>query len=300
MAGIPARTRLAVKARFQILLSRIQPGSREQQLFDQHQGTVKRRLSTVLAAHSVFPIGSYTRGSAIASYSDLDLLLVLKAQEVRWGQSWKSSTTVLNEVRDQLQARYQHTEVGRDGQAIVVQFADGKHPVDVVPGIFAEIVDKRPTYWIPDGVGGWLRTSPSAHNAFITSRDSLSAGKLKNVAKLVKYWRLCRSPELPLNSFHVELLLAQEEICIGVKTYGQCLYGLFQTLAQRKCAALQDPIGISGWIAAANTPAKREMVQSGVDFAADHARRALIGEQVGDTQEAVRQWDLVFNGHFPR
>jgi hypothetical protein len=48
IAEIPVRTRLAVKSRFQTLLSRIEPGTQEQQIFEQHYLTVKKRLSAVL------------------------------------------------------------------------------------------------------------------------------------------------------------------------------------------------------------------------------------------------------------
>lgn len=103
-----------------------------------------------------------------------------------------------------------------------------------------------------------------------------------------------------MNSFHVELLLAQANVCSGIKTYGQCLFDAFQLLADRECRALQDPIGISGLVRAANTEAKREKVQAAVADSAFHAVKALLAEAQGDTREAVDQWDLVFDGNFPR
>ncbi len=227
-------------------------------------------------------------------------MLVLKVSEIRWGGSLKSSSTVLSEVRNQLRGRFYRTEVGRDGQAVVVDFADGggEHPVDVVPAFFVK-VEKFPVFCIPDGEGRWIETSPQAHGKYIAQGDASCAGKLKRVAKLIKYWRVCRLAQIPLNSFHLELLLAQEGTCIGVKTYGQCLAQAFQLLASRNCRALQDPIGISGWIKAANTEAKQGQVQAAVQDSAIHALRALVAEQAGQTEEAIHQWDMVFNGKFP-
>lgn len=299
LADIPARTRAAIKHRFDTLLSRIEPGPREREIYAQHRATVTSRLNNAFNAHQVLPIGSAVRGSAIARYSDLDLLLVLRTDEVKWGSGWKMSSTVLNDARLQLQTRYQNTEVGRDGQAVVVHFADGEHPVDVVPGVFGGFEGKYPAYWIPNGAGDWMKTAPTAHAAYITVADTRSAGKLKNVAKLIKFWRVCRTPEVPLNSFHLELLLAECGICTGVKTYGHCLYAAFQLLADRKCAALQDPVRISGLVRAANTEAKRASVLSAVESARNHAASALIAEEKGQTAEAIRQWNLVFNGYFP-
>ena len=244
-------------------------------------------------------IGSFVRGSAIRHYSDLDLLLVLTIREVRWGNSYKSSYTVLNEVRAQLQSRYQRTEVGRDGQAVVIEFADGAHPVDVVPGFFSRVTNKIPVYWIPDGGGEWIETSPMTHNRYIRIEDTRSAGKLKNVAKVIKLWRVCRSPEIPLNSFHLELLLAAVGTCLGVKSYSQCLFDTLRLIDARDCRALQDPLGISGLVKAANTESKLERLRTSVANSYAHGVRAIVAEEEGDTQEAVRQWDIVFNGNFP-
>jgi hypothetical protein len=252
------------------------------------------------ATSKIFPIGSAVRGSAIPQTSDLDLMLVLRVHEARWGGQLTSSFTVLNNVRAQLRARYRNTEIGRDGQAVVVDFEDGERPVEVVPAVFARFQEGVPLYAIPDGQGGWITTSPALHRRYISQADARSGGKLKNVARMIKYWRWCRTPDIPLSSFHIELLMAHEGICAGVKMYGQCLYDLFQLLSKRECRALQDPLGISGLVQAANTEAKRERAVAAVSDSAFHSARALLAELQGDTEEAIRQWDIVFNRFFPK
>lgn len=297
---IPVRTRAAVQRRFQTLIDWITPGVNEQSIFAKHRATVTARLNRVFVAHQVRPIGSYTRKTAIARDSDLDLMLVLKTAEVKWGDGWKSSTTVLNEVRERLQQRYQTTGIVRDEQAIVIDFADGQNPVEVVPALFTGIENGAPVYSIPNGGGGWMETSPDAHNKLITQADVHGGGKLKNVVKILKYWRVCRTPALPLNSFHLELRLAEEDVCVGVKTYGRCLYDAFRSLDAHHCSAIRDPRGISGLIAAASSDAKRERVRAAVADSLSHARTALLAEQNGDGQTAIYQWTLVFNGGFPQ
>ena len=297
---VPGRTRVAMQHRFQTLLDRITPGLVEQSIFAKHRHTVAARLNWAFTAHQVFPFGSHIRRTAIAKYSDLDLMLVLRVAEVKWGSGWNLSTTVLNQVREQLQDRYQRTVVVRDELAIVIDFADGQHPVEVVPAVFTGLKNGGPTYCIPDGAGGWMETSPHAHNKFIVEADARSVGKLKNVAKLIKYWRVCRTSAIPLNAFHLELRLASEGLCAGVKTYGHCLHDAFRSLYAHDCGALRDPIGISGLIPAADTDAKRERLQSAVAASLGHARAALLAEQDGNGATAIQQWNLVFNGHFPQ
>lgn len=292
------RTRAAVARRFQTLILRLQPSPAERVRFNRHHATIIQRLNSVLRTIPPVRMGSYTRDTAISGYSDLDLLLPLRAAEVKWGNGLKSSDTVLGTIRAELNSRFLQTDIGRDGQAIVVSFSDGTN-IDVVPGYFTGF-DRVPVYRIPDGSGGWMNTSPMRHNAYLTKADENSGGKLKRVAQLVKFWRFTRAPAIPLSSFHVELLLACEGTCVGVKGYSAVLDDAFDVLARRQGRGLQDPVGISGLISAANTQAKRDALAASLKDAAFHARSAYVAEINGDTDEAVRQWNLVFNGYFPR
>ena len=138
------------------------------------------------------------------------------------------------------------------------------------------------------------------HNRFIRDADEASGGKLKNVAKLMKFWRLCRSPNVALSSFHIEMLLAETGICKGAKSYGQCFYELLAELARRECRGFMDPCEVSGMLSACDTEAKRDHALRAVANSRDHAKAALQTDWWGTYQEAYRQWDLVFNGHFPK
>jgi hypothetical protein len=293
------RTSAAVRERFQRLLSRLEYTGPDLAKFELHRISVTRRLHTAFSANRILPIGSAQRQTAIPQSSDLDLMLVLQTKEVYWGRDIMRSSTVLDNVRTELRYRYKNTEIGRDGQAVVVDFEDGERPIDVVPGVFVGLKNGVATYLIPDGSGDWIQTSPDAHNKLISIADARSGGKLKYIAKLLKYWRGCRIPEIPLRSFHIELLLAYSGTCLGAKTHGQCLFELLKLLSERQCRALQDPCGISGLIPAATTEAKRQRAAATVADSLGHAARALTAEATGRTPDALSQWDLVFNGLFP-
>lgn len=292
---------------FGLILKRIEPRAHEQEIYLSHEKTVKRRLETVFQSNKVIRIGSYSRGSAIRYTSDVDLMLILKRDEARWGGRMMSSTTVLNHVREQLSERYWQTDVGRDGQAVVVRFSGNQHPVDVVPAIYSRhgnitefdgSVKNYPIFQIPNGSGGWIETSPLAHNKYIKDADAASRGKLKRTAKLIKYWRRCRQPHIPLNSFHIELLLAKEGICIGAKSYAVCFNNTLVTLAKRACRQLQDPLDLAGLIKASYTEAMREQATDAVLSSAQRSYKAIMAEREGDLKEAVRLWEIVFNHKF--
>lgn len=287
---------------FRTLLARIEPSDRDSAVYDSHRQSVTRRLETVFSATNVELIGSYSRGSGIRSTSDIDLLLKLKREEVRRGDRYKSSSTILDHVRTELLNRYPNTSVMRDVHAVVVKFADNQYPVDVVPGFYYQHggAMNYPVFAIPNGVGGWMPASPQAHNKFISDADVQSGGKLKRTAKLIKFWRHCRTPSIPLNSFHVELFLAQEKVCVGAISYAVCFNNALAKLANRQSQPLTDPVGISGQIPAAYTEDKRRKVQEALIASANRAYKAIQAEKSGNMNEALRLWDLVFNGYFPK
>jgi hypothetical protein len=105
---------------------------------------------------------------------------------------------------------------------------------------------------------------------------------------------------VPLTTFHIEMILASEDICIGVKSYAACVTETLQLLAQRECRALQDPVGVAGYIPAVKTEAQRGSALTSVRYSRDHAKDACWHDYSGNTNEAWRQWDIVFNYTFPK
>jgi len=73
----------------------------------------------------------------------------------------------------------------------------------------------------------------------------------------------------------------------------------FQVLARRNGAAIRDPV-LGGLIKAADSDAKRVRLAAALEYASLHAGHAFSAELIGDTQEAIRQWRIVFNDRFPK
>jgi hypothetical protein len=285
---------------FQSLIVRITPLQSELDNANGHADSIRARLQSSFKLKKFVIVGSHSRETAIRRYSDVDHFAVFSRDEFRWGNEYKSSNTVLNSIRDDLAQRFKQTPVHRDGPAVVASFGQGNYSVDVVPAMFWEMnKDNWPIYYIPDGNGGWIPTSPELHNKYIRDADQRSRGKLKWTSQLVKFWRECRFPRIPIASFHLDLLLASQKVCEGVKSYAQCLTDAFRLLSTRDCRALQDPLGVSNLVNAVKTDSQLEAAKQAVVHAYDHAARALEAERHGKTQEARRQWNIVFNDKFP-
>lgn len=285
---------------FAKLIHRIQPTPVEVNKAKLHAITIRSRLSKSFHLKKFQYIGSHSRGTAIRAQSDLDLLALFSRAEAKRGDGYKSSTTFISAIRDDLSERYQQTAVRRDQQAVVVHFDGGSQPVDVVPAIFEGVTSKNwPLYRIPDGSGDWIATSPESHSKFLRDADEASGGKLKRVVQLLKFWRDCRAPTVPILSFHLELLLASHRVCVGVKSYAVCFFDALNLLAQRECCGIRDPLGISGLVSATKTEAQRQQALVPLLYSRDHALSARAAESAGDHREACRQWNIVFNGYFP-
>lgn len=292
---------MTVSDRFSILSRALQPTTSGVERTDLHRMTIKSRLESSFSLSKLLTIGSASRQSAIRSASDVDLLAVFSRVEVRRGNGYVTSDTLVNRVRQDLGARYTSTAVRRDGQAIVLGFAQGERSFDVVPGYFHEFRGgaKAPVYMIPNGSGGWLETAPEAHGRYLAAANVMTAGKLRKTVQFIKHWKSCRSTPIALASIYLELFLASQRICVGAKGYSQCLYEGFRALHQHGCRPMVDPVGVAGTLYSVQTQAQGNALLSSVAYAYEHSEIAMRAEARGDVREAVRQWAIVFNNQFP-
>jgi hypothetical protein len=282
------------------LANRIQPIETELLAAKLHRSSVKSRMEKAFSLHSVRAIGSHSRSTAIRQFSDLDLMVVLRKDEVTHGSNVVSSDTIIRRVLGELRGRFVTSDIRRDGLAATIAFGSTKQSLDVVPAVFSRF-DKtgmRPVFHIPNGQGGWIETCPQVHDSYFGKAQEASGNKLRRVSQLIKWWKNSRASPIPIGSFYTDMVLSASGICTGVKTHGQCLFEFFGTLSKGKCGALPDPCGISGNIAATDTEAKRQLLLASVQHALTHSRSALLAQQRRDLREANRQWDIVFNGNF--
>ena len=293
-------TAARVATRFSTLLTRLEPLESEVARARTRIALIRARLTAQFHTSKVAPIGSHSKGTAIRGVSDVDVLAVLRREQLRRGDGYVSSDTLLNWIRDDLDQRFASTVVGRNGLAVTLRFGGGEHGVDVVPAVYDRpLANGHPLYLIPDGNGGWLNTAPSAHERYLRDANLRSGGKLIRLVRLLKHWRATRTPSIPLSSFHLELVLASEGVAEQVAGYSTLVTSALATLADREGAALRDPLHISGLVSAAATAAQRERLVTALDGAVANAVAAYEAEQAGQLSEALYRWELVFNRTFP-
>lgn len=282
------------------LVRRIQPLESELSAAKLHRISVRIRLAKAFSVVRVQNIGSHCRGTAIKRFSDLDLMVAMRKEEVMWGGKIISSDTVIQKLLTELRERFPASSIRKDGLAATVTFGGTRQSLDVVPAIFTRFHPRslRPVYLIPDGEGGWFETSPQVHDRYFSAAQEASGNKLNRVSQLVKAWKHARADALPIRSFYTDMVLASRGICTPAKTYGQCLQDFFQELALRSCSALEDPCGVAGEIAATDTEVQRQTLLASVQYSSIHAEAAMNAQARSDSHEANRHWNLVFNGCF--
>lgn len=151
-----------------------------------HRAAIEVRLDTYLGVREMFEIGSLRHGTGVWLYSDADYLVSLKG--IRPDSPW----TMLNKVKEQLQARFPSTTVVTRRPAVVCKFSDGD--VEIVPGY----PGSSDGYWIANPADGWMLTHPKDHNRYVTDVNTKHGGAVKKLARQVKVWKYKRN--VPVSS----------------------------------------------------------------------------------------------------
>lgn len=289
----------SVARRFQRLLAEIVPEPRELERAERNIAGIRSRLNTTFGVARATLVGSHKKGTAIRVHSDVDLFVVMRREEIRRGGSEVSSSTVLERVRDDLQARYPTTTVRRDEVAVVVGFGNGAFAVDVVPAFF-EAFRGQPIFRIPDGRGGWVPTAPDVQRAWLNAANATSGRRLIPVVRMLKWWSSARGSTGSLRSLYLETLLGRQNVVGGPWSHSEALGRAFMFMIRSGCPPLVDPVGVSPTrLAATATSNQHATLLNAARAAHERSTAALRAEQAGNWREAVRQWSIVFNHDFP-
>ena len=251
-------------------------------------------LATAFPRLRFVPIGSHSRGTAIAVHSHVDFLALLSPDWARWSAHRVSPLTIIHRMIESVTQLRLALEVRHDGRGVALYFKRGTFMVDVVPGFLLRVSDSYPVYLVPGGDNRWIEAAPEGHNAFFSRSNAECGAKLQSISRLVKAWRFAGRPPFEISSLYVDMLLATSDIASGVKSYGQSLNDFFKALVERELRGLSDPAGVSGVIAASSSTAAHECLYDAAKAAAAHAQAALDAQLRGDNAEANHQWETIF------
>jgi hypothetical protein len=285
----------SVNQGFETFLSRLKPTQAQREAGASHRASVKGALTAKLQVSRFRETGSFSHGTGIRGYSDIDLLVSLGTD--RPNSSW----TALTWVKDALLARFPRTPVKIRRPSVVVEFGSGYETWEVIPGfITGRGGENQFVYDVPSPVtsGGWIDSAPGEHLDYVNGANKKPhPGDAKDLARLLKAWKYYRN--VPISSFYLEMRCAQHVKGISTYIHVWDLCEVLEDLETNELAAMNDPSGATGRIKACSSDARREEALTKLSRAATRARLALKAHKDDKIDDAFYYLDKLFNGHFP-
>jgi hypothetical protein len=282
-----------VAAGFREFHSKLTPLAGESEAAKKHRASIEACLKDNFEITRFFRTGSFGNGTSIRHYSDVDYFASIPTENLK-----QDSKTTLREVRNVLDARFPDTGVAVSSPAVLVPFGkDASESTEVVPADFVDLSDGNLIYEIPDGSGGWKRSSPDAHNSYVADVNSNLKNKVKPLIRFLKAWKYFKN--VPISSFYLEMRVAKYASGESSIIHSWDVRAIFKRLWDNQLAAIQDPAGVSGHIYPCSSDAKKTVAVSKILTAYVRAEKAREAELEGKTSTAFYWWNLLFDGNFP-
>ncbi len=285
-----------VSQAFEDFLSGLTPTATERSAAASHRASVKAALEDNLSVANFFETGSFSHGTGIRFYSDVDAVVRLKDSKP------ESSYTALEWVKDALSKRFPSTEVTIRRPAVAVRFAGGAETWEVIPAFLTgrggpgQLVYDIPG---PSVGSGWIDSAPYEHLAYVNEcNEKPHKGDAKGLARLLKAWKYYLN--VPISSFYLEMRAAQHvaKQSLYIHVFDLCL--ILESLEGHELAAMNDPKGACGRIHPCSSEAKHSEALSKLKTAAGRARKALDAYRDDDEDMAFLYLGLLFGGLFPK
>jgi hypothetical protein len=231
----------------------------------------------------MFETGSLKHGTGVWFYSDADYIVCLKGERPATG------TSALTKVKTDLADRFKSTTVKVRNPAVVCDFNGGEETVEVVPAYQADS-----GYWIPDPkTGGWMKTHPKDHNAYVNTANQKHNGAAKKLARLAKVWKYKRS--VPVSSCYLEMRAAKYADGRSNWWMPIDLHAFLANLLAINLASMNDPTGLGSRFTAYSSDTNRDDALSKLATAVGRAEKARQYDLDGKNDLAVAQLRLLFN-----
>jgi len=279
---------------FRDFLARLTATPTQSDAVKSHRASIEACLKEHYGLQNFFRSGSFGNGTSIRNYSDTDYFASIGPDYQR-----PKSDNMLRAVRDTLDTRFPRTGVRVCTPAVLVPFGNTiAESTEVIPGYYVGLHEnEHKIYKIAGGDGGWVRSSPSAHNAYVKAIDDKFDGKVKALIRFIKAWKYMRN--VPVLSFYLEMRVAKYASGETSIVYSYDVKRILKQLLDLELASMQDPVGISGYIEPCGSETHKADALSKLETAVKRAEKALEEAKADKAKAAFEQWDLVFDGNFP-
>ena len=154
-------------------------------------------------------VGSYGRNTAIPRESDIDLLYEVPiGKHAQYdGHTGNGQAAFLQAIRTSIRRSFPATEIGADGQVVVVDFHDGTK-VEVL-GAFDLSAVSDGDYMFADSnnFGSWRTCKPRKELAAFGQRDAACNYNLVQLCRMARAWR--EQNDVPISGMLIDTLAYQ-------------------------------------------------------------------------------------------
>lgn len=282
----------SVEEGFADFLVKLRATAVETEAAKKHRQSIEACLQSNFGLLRFTRIGSFGNGTSISGYSDVDYLASIPTNELT-----QSSTYSLEKVKNALSIRFPLTGVRVNCPAVTIPFGIYRsETTEIVPADYIK-ENTFKVYEIADGIGGWMRVSPDAHNAYVTYVDNKLDGKVKPLIRFLKAWKFFR--DVPISSFYLEMRVAKYAEQEKVIVYDVDVKNILKSLCDSQLSNIQDPMGFSGYIYACKTEAQKEVALSKLLTAYTRAAKARQASADENSKLAFDWWRLLYDNEFP-
>ncbi|MDN4063749.1 SMODS domain-containing nucleotidyltransferase [Ralstonia solanacearum] len=258
-----------------------------------HRASIKACLENNFGLKRFTRIGSFGNGTNVSGYSDVDYLACLPTTSLK-----QSSTYSLRLVKEALENRFPSTGVVVRCPTVVCPFGQYKSQhTEVVVADYVKEQNGYKVYEIANGNDGWMQICPDAHNAYVEHVDGKHGGKVRQLIRLIKAWKFYQN--VPIKSFYLEMKVAKYASNEQAIIHHLDVKYFLDRLNNEGLSAMQDPMGIAGYIYPCNSDVQKIDALSKLNTAATRANKAEAARALGNIKEAFDWWRLLYNDKFP-
>ncbi|ALT76008.1 SMODS domain-containing nucleotidyltransferase [Paucibacter sp. KCTC 42545] len=264
---------------------------------------ITRRLNTDFwtttseTAHSLY-VGSYGRNTAIAGFSDLDMIFRLPYDVYERYNNYygNGQSALLQSVKSSIERTYATTNIRADGQVIQVPFNDGIM-FEVVPAF----LNKDDSFTFPDANDGgrWRITNPRPEIQAIRDRNGVTNENLVPLCRMMRDWK--SKWNVPIGGLLIDTLAYQ---FIENWQYRDKSYVYYDFMCRDFFKWMSDQDGTQEWW---RSPGSRQYVwgkglfQYKAKRCYNLALEAIEHEMADPKREwsAKQKWREIFTTNFP-
>ncbi len=220
-------------------------------------------------------IGSYAKHTHIRPARDIDVIFIMPPEKFDQYNDNQSNcqSQLLQDVKAILAEKYQNTPIRADEKVVVLEFADTKHDVELLPAW----ENDDGTFKIPNSANGgsWENWNPRSEILKISDSDEVT-GKTRALIRMVKKWS--ENCSAKIKSYKIE---------DGVIDF-------FITTDH----SLDYPVLVRNFFEYLYNVTVDENLRSHLSTASNRAKKACEFEDNDKMEDAVIEWQKIFGNDF--